>query len=208
MHMAPLTPRVAPGDDAAPARAEAEAQAVQRRSEPRSNIFLVATLAAQGASGTVRVRDLSSSGALIEGDALPSVGAALRLTRGSLTVSGYVAWVKDNRAGVRFDSTVTVADWLPNGNRPTAQQQVDEIVQVYKARPAAEERRAEPLPARASGVLHPAKVARELIELQEALNAVAEKLVEDVATAERHAGALQTLDITAQKLGLLARQLS
>ncbi len=203
--MAPLTPLIAPGADADAAAAAAEALAVQRRAEPRSNIFLVAMLASQEASGSVRVRDLSPSGALIEGAALPSVGAAVRLTRGSLSVSGSIVWVKENRAGVRFDSTVTVADWLPNGHRPTAQQQVDEMVHSYKARPAAEDRRA--AQAAASGALHPAKIARELLELQEALNAVAEKLVGDAATAERYSGALQTLDITAQKLGLLARQL-
>src|SRR4051794_32977063 len=53
------------------------------RSEGRSNVFLGGTLETEQASNAVRIRNLSYHGALVEGPILPSVGAKVRLLRGS-----------------------------------------------------------------------------------------------------------------------------
>lgn len=193
-----LTPLPAPSaSDADPS------DAAQRRVEARSNIFVVAALASGSGSGPVRIRNMSRSGALIEGPAIPPNGSAVRLSRGSLSATGEIVWRHESRAGMRFDSTVTVPAWLPGGKSASGQQRVDEIVYSYKAeigamRPAAP---AAPAP-EASRRQH---IGWQLLELRDALNAVAEELAADDATMARHPNALQAIDMAAQKLETLAR---
>lgn len=177
----------------------------QRRVEPRSNIFVVAALASDRGSAPVRIRNMSRSGALIEGGVIPPNASAVRLSRGSLSVSGEIVWRHESRAGMHFDSAVTVAAWLPGGKGAAGQQRVDEIVYSYKAevgamRPAAA---VEPV-----AVLAPREdLGRELLDVRAALNAVAEELAGDDATMVRHPNALQAIDMAAQKLETLARRL-
>lgn len=45
-------------------------------------MFVLATLSSAGASGQVKIRNTSATGALIEGPALPAVGEQLHLSRG------------------------------------------------------------------------------------------------------------------------------
>lgn len=101
------------------------------RVERRTNMFVMASLIARSASGPVRVRNLSSTGALIEGAVIPAPGERVFLRRAGATVVGEVIWSRDGRAGLRSDSRVTVADWLPRANC-SAQQRVDEVVQGWK----------------------------------------------------------------------------
>ena len=198
--MAAVTPLHAPNaTDVDPA------DGAQRRVEPRSNIFVVAALASGRGNGPVRIRNMSRSGALIEGAVIPADGSAVRLSRGSLGVAGTIVWRHENRAGMRFDCAVTVGAWLPGGKSAAGQQRVDEIVYSYKAevgarRPAAP---AAPAPLRAARQ----DIGAQLIEVRESLNAVAEELAADDATTERHPNALQAIDMAAQKLETLARQL-
>lgn len=83
-----------------------------RRSE-RTHLFLVAILSVGATSNTVRVRNLSPTGALVEGAALPAVGSAIVLRRGSLDAAGTLVWAADGRAGLSFSAPVAVAAWLP-----------------------------------------------------------------------------------------------
>lgn len=196
--MPALTPLPAPGaSDVDPS------DGAQRRVEPRSNIFVVAALASGSGSGPVRIRNMSRSGALIEGAMIPAIGSAVRLSRGSLSVPGAIIWRHQNRAGMRFDSTVMVAAWLPGGKRATGQQRVDEIVYSYKAEIGA----MRPAAAAAPVLTARQDIGAQLIAVREALNAVAEELAADDATMARHPNALQAIDMAAQKLETLARQL-
>ena len=49
------------------------------RAEARTNLFVMAKLAAGGSVCTVKVRNISSGGALVEGAALPPPGTPCRL---------------------------------------------------------------------------------------------------------------------------------
>ena len=176
----------------------------QRRVDLRSNIFVVAALASGIGSGPVRIRNMSPSGALIEGGVIPPNGSAGRLSRGTLSVTGEIVWRHENRAGMRFDSAVTVAAWLPGGKSATGQERVDEIVYSYKAEVGAmRDATAVPAP------LSPGRqeLSGELLEVRQALNDVAEKLAGDDSTMARHTDALQAIDLATQKLEILARQL-
>lgn len=194
--MTRLTPLLAPEAESGPGD--------QQRSDVRSNMFVAATLYHSAGSLPVRLRNMSRSGALIEGAALPGEPSPVRLCRGSLAISGHVAWQRDNRAGIRFDAAVEVGDWLPRGRPPNAQERVDAMVHACRSAPAASPPTAMAPPASPGG----AEAIRQLLDIRDALDAAAEQLAGDPAVAAAHAGALQAIDAMAQRLGRLAEGLA
>ena len=194
--MSTLTPLLAPA-------AEPDASD-QQRTDVRSNMFIAATLYDRAGSMPVRLRNMSRSGALIEGAALPSEGAQVRLCRGSLAIAGHVAWQRDNRAGIRFDGSVEVGDWLPRGRPPTGQEQVDAMVHACRSAPAA----TAPIETAPPAATGNAEAIRQLLDVRDALNAAAEELAGDAGVAAAHAGALQAIDAIAQRLGRVAEGLA
>jgi hypothetical protein len=172
----------------------------EHRTEPRSNIFVMATLYASGGSTPVRIRNMSRHGALVEAAALPPSGEAMRLSRGNLSVAGQVMWVAGAKAGLHFTSDVAVMDWLPNGKRGSGQQLVDEL--VHRARLGTIP---EPAPLDPEPSAIPA-TPEELRELQQILERAGEQLAGDSAIAARHMMALQLIDGVAQALAKLAAQ--
>lgn len=175
------------------------AHATDHRIEPRSNIFVIATLYTGSGSAPVRVRNMSRGGALIEGALLPPVGSPVRLCRGSLNITGHVVWLEQRKAGLRFDANVVVADWLPNTKR-AGQQLIDEV--VHQARLGAGPGGAAPSPVSPmAGALHD-----ELLALSASLQRAAEGLAADSVVAACHSGPLQLIDMAAQALAKLAGQ--
>ena len=83
------------------------------RREPRTSLFVMATLYTPTGSSPVKARDLSSGGALIEAGVIPPVGTRVRLCRGSLNITGELVWCRGERAGLRLESSLSVAEWLP-----------------------------------------------------------------------------------------------
>lgn len=165
------------------------------RADARSNIFVVAAIHCAGTSGPVRIRNMSARGALIEGGSLPGEGVLFRLSRGSLAASGTVVWQAGNRAGIRFHSAVSVADWLPRGHRPQ-QQRIDEAVHAYKTDAR--------VPAPTDHDVAPADCATALAEIETMLRRVAEELASDALACDRHVAAIQSIDVAAEKLAVIA----
>ena len=64
--------------------------------------MMTATLECGGEVINVKLRNLSSDGALIEGQALPIEGTELIFRKGELAMAGRVVWVQDERCGVAF----------------------------------------------------------------------------------------------------------
>ena len=162
-------------------------------------MFVVAVLYADGGSAPARIRNMSRSGALIECAAIPPEGSEVRLSRGSLSVRGCVAWRRGDRAGIRFKGAIDIAEWLPRASKPSGQQRVDAMVQACRT----------PTPRfhHSEGAAHApskAEAIRELLELKDALNQAADELANDASIAAGFPAALQTLDMTAQKLEILA----
>lgn len=169
------------------------------RTEPRTNMFVMATISAASAWGPVKVRNLSPSGALIEGAVLPAAKEKVCLRRGPLRVTGEVVWCGSGQAGLRFLSRVEVKEWLPASGNRLAQQRVDELVQQV---------RGEGSPCRPSVIsetaeLHPIG-GSQLVELATALEALGNDLAGDAGVVDRHFSKLQTLDIAAQLLRKLS----
>ncbi|CAN5261800.1 hypothetical protein BH09PSE3_BH09PSE3_05770 [soil metagenome] len=88
----------------------AEAKVVEiKRQAQRDSLFLSATIKVQGLATpiTVRVRNLSNGGMMIDGNARLVPGQSVETDlRGIGPVSGIVAWVEAGRAGVAFDDMV------------------------------------------------------------------------------------------------------
>ena len=148
----------------------------------------------------MKIRDLSTGGALIEGGVLPLLGTKVKLVRGDLTIAGQVVWSRGARAGLQFDAQAIVADWLPNARPLSPQARVDAIVHEFNtAPPKTPIGPTEPRPRRVD--------AEELLRVKALLEALAEDLVEDVDVLARHGSKLQTLDLAAQVLGKLAMQI-
>ncbi|HXH53229.1 MAG TPA: PilZ domain-containing protein [Sphingomicrobium sp.] len=74
----------------------------QNRRSRRSNVLLAATIEAWGQKIPVKLRNLSTDGALIEGEQLPAEGAEVLFRRNDLEVASRIAWVAGCNAGVAF----------------------------------------------------------------------------------------------------------
>jgi hypothetical protein len=175
-------------------------ESTEGRTKDRSNVFVIATLYSEGGSVPVRIRNLSPSGALIEGIVLPLPGALVRLSRGSFHVSGEVVWSADGRSGVRFSGSISVPEWLPGASAASGQHYIDEL--VFKAklgRPAPVEAPA-PVGRSSSG-----DVALELARLASGLTRLCYELAADDLVAARFPENLQVIEAAAQRLDALAK---
>lgn len=167
------------------------------RIEPRSNIFVMAALYAQGRPVTpVRLRNISRTGALIEAAALPPPGSVVRLSRAALGVCGTLLWVRGSKGGIQFESPVDVGEWLPQGRRGFGQQFIDELFHQK----------------RLGGVRvieeGTESLADELLGLRMSLERAAEDLALDGTVAARHLPSLQAIDRVGQALAKLAAEIT
>ena len=86
----------------------------QNRSSRRSNVLLAATIEAFGSAIPVKLRNLSTAGALIEGKNLPLEGAKIVFRRNELSVESSIAWVHGDQAGIAFTRPIACEDVLRN----------------------------------------------------------------------------------------------
>lgn len=166
------------------------------RCAARTNMFVVATIYAGDASAPVKIRNLSRTGALIEGARLPPVGTKISLRRGSLHAGGEVVWSGNGRAGIKLDAPASVAHWLPGGEALLQQEQVDAIFQEIKASGASSLPARDPLPSTVT--------AEEVGKVVALLGELAESLSDDADVVARHGVQMQALDLAAQMLGKLS----
>jgi hypothetical protein len=167
------------------------------RGGARTNLFLAATLYSAAGTSPVKIRDLSSAGARIEGHVVPVVGEPIRLVRGSLSVVGLVAWRNADRCGLRFDASISVPGWMANPvNRE--QQRVDRPVRATHAGAVT----------RAIPAIRPAEtgddMAQDLKRVVCLLELLGDELANDMLVAANYGTKLQYLDIAVQTLVALA----
>ena len=73
------------------------------RSEPREPASQAVLLELRGRKHEVRLVNLSTSGAMIDFDAMPHIGEEVALHLGDRgTVAGQICWVRDGQIGVTF----------------------------------------------------------------------------------------------------------
>ena len=95
-----------------------ESSFTHNRRSRRSNVFLAASIEVSGSTLPVKLRNLSSQGALIEGDGLPVEGTEILFRRKNLSVKGRVAWVANDQAGVAFNALLPQEEVLRNIPKP------------------------------------------------------------------------------------------
>ena len=86
---------------------------------------MAASIEAAGITVPVKLRNLSSEGALIEGDRLPSVGSPVTFHKKELSLAGHVAWITGNRAGVAFDLKLDPEAVMRHVPKPRPQAKLD-----------------------------------------------------------------------------------
>lgn len=75
---------------------------VQNRRHRRSNVLMTANLEQAGQSFSVKLRNLSCEGALVQAEALPVEGSELLFVKGELRTPARVAWCNEGHAGLAF----------------------------------------------------------------------------------------------------------
>ncbi|HYE26737.1 MAG TPA: PilZ domain-containing protein [Allosphingosinicella sp.] len=186
------------------------------RASPRTNLLLAATVEAGGRILPVRIRNLSETGAMIEGAGLPDAGMKLVLARGDLHVSAVVAWAAGSRRGVKFDGPTPVHEWT-GGAKPKPlectglrdQRRVDAIQAEARAEAAScrtlrAPTAAVPPPAPVVTPDLDARLAHELGYVQRLLEKLGDELINDSFLVQRHGQSLQNLDLVGQILGHVA----
>ena len=170
------------------------------RRQPRTHLFVAATLYGGGGASPVRIRNMSASGVLVEGAGLPQRLAAVTLKRGSLQITGEVAWKADQKAGIAFSTTVDVGAWM--SRQPSSDQaRIDAIVSDFKTGSGAHSggQAAEPLPGCNS-------LETELLQLRADIARLGNSLVNDPALVAAHPE-VQMLDISLQRVDRMIERL-
>lgn len=186
---------------------------VEDRVAPRTNLLLAATAEVEGRALPVRIRNLSETGAMIDGAGLPEAGMPLILKRGDLQVAATIAWAAGGRRGVRFGGPTPVNEWTGGKPKPIDctglrdQRRVDAIQAEARAQPAS----GRALRATESPAALPAaspdldkRLADELGYVQRLLKGLGDELIADLLLIQRHGQSLQSLDLVGQILGHVA----
>lgn len=168
------------------------------RGATRASLYLAASLYCDGLASPVKIRNISSTGALVEGAAMPSTGSLVQLVRGNSIVHSLVAWTADGKCGLKFSGSVDVREWIAAPSN-TEQQRVDEVVRLVKAG-------AVPLPVPqlddpGSPSVEPGRpqdISADLRRACELLSNLGSALANDLDIVRRHGSALQNLDIAMQ----------
>lgn len=183
------------------------------RASPRTNLLLAANAEVGGRTLPVRIRNLSETGAMVEGAGLPDAGMKLVLARGDLHVSAVVAWAAGGRRGVKFDGPTPVEEWT-GGAKPRPldctglrdQRRVDALQAEARGEAASGQALRAAAPAEPS-VVSPdldARLAHEIGYVQRLLENLGDELIKDLFLVQRHGQSLQSLDLVSQILGHVA----
>lgn len=163
--------------------------------EPRLTTFLAAQLNVADVPITVRIRNLSVSGARIEGAPSVNEGTNAVLRRGSLKVNCTVRWIRGGNCGLQFAIPINVFEWV--GRIKPHQERVDEIVAGIRAGVGSgltdQWRNSDPIDRYAA-----------LTNLSEDLRQLGDKMVRDDHVFERYYEDLQRIDVAADEFERLA----
>jgi hypothetical protein len=175
----------------------------ERRSATRASLYLAASLYHDGHASAVKIRNISSAGALLDSPAVFTPGALVQLVRGSLIVHGLVAWATNGRYGLKFSGSIDVQQWrMAPAN--AEQQRIDDAVRLVKAG-------AVPLPVKLDSRDRPAAVESLWADLQRASNLLAklgDRLARDGIVVAQYPTELQNLDIAMQVIAAVGAILS
>jgi hypothetical protein len=101
----------------------------ERRRADRVRLLLSARLVTSLDEYPVTLRDISLTGAMVEGARLPAAGVDVILKRGTFEIFSLIVWVDGRRAGLEFETPLAVQDlvaqftrtaWAPTPPKPVS----------------------------------------------------------------------------------------
>lgn len=162
------------------------------RVEDRKSLFLQATLHFIDGFCSIKLRNISPTGALIEARRLPRGGTPVEIRRGPLTAMGTIIWRRGGKAGIEFLAQTEARRWIP---KAAGQGSVEPAFQVFKGAPA-------------SAFAKPSPCSMVTTQDMEAvallLDDLADTFANDAGVLFHYAAKLQALDIASQTLRRLA----
>lgn len=185
----------------------------EHRAARRTNLMLAAEIEIDGRYVPVRIRNLSETGALIEGSALPGRGAALLLHRASFHIGATIAWSGGGRAGIHFDDPISLPQWTGKALPPESssfrdQRRVDAYQAEARAGPIPPPPPASDLAFTEEARLHlRARLADELAYVRRLLDSMGDELVTEPIIVAHHSRTLQSIDLASQILAHLSNVL-
>ncbi len=168
--------------------------------------MLSAAIVTHGFSVEVRIRNLSRSGALIEGEVVPSAGSTVELIRNNNSARAEIVWSRPGRCGVKFDNPIVIEDWVGTLQSPAAPPPPpaynDADTRPSAALPTwlSTDRPADDLEDRM-----PTRVGEEIAYVQRLIDSVALDLSSTPLIGHRHAGSVQACRSASSLLADLAR---
>jgi hypothetical protein len=175
----------------------------------RTNLLLAAAIESDTLKVPVRIRNLSETGAMIDGAAFPPIGATLILRRLDISVKATVVWHASGRCGIRFEGQVSVPDWVAGVSRADAgampgQVRVDAIQAAPRTggQPPIVAPRSSPAGPKSD--IADERLADELAYVYRLLDGVSDELADDPVVLQRYMRSLQNLDIAGQIIEQLA----
>lgn len=168
--------------------------------DPRKNLMLAATIEADTVTAPVRIRNMSETGAMIDGPALPEVGSQIILRRLGLSIPARVIWSKEGRCGLALAGSVQVDEWVagvpqPKKNGSLGQLRVDSIQAAIRSGASLPSEPATPPPQARGSIPVDSMISEELMRLRQTLDEIGNTLADDPDILVRHEKTLQNLDI-------------
>ena len=168
-------------------------------------MFLAAVLRAGEQQASVKVRNMSPNGAMLESTLALPPGAKVHLIRGALVAQGTIIWSSHGRCGLRFSCKVSVKQWLA---APTAEQQrVDEVVSLVRAGEVSTASGLgeddEPSAPRSEE-----RLVDDLKDVARLMQDLGDDLASSKETLARHGAKLQNLDIAMQMIRAIGQELT
>lgn len=118
-----------------------ESSITQNRRSRRSPVLLTATIYVSGSPISVKLRNLSEQGALIESDRLPQEGTRTTFERKETRLDGRLVWVQGNYAGIAFDTPLKREEVLRHIPAPKPRMQAEFRRPGFACRPLSQRER-------------------------------------------------------------------
>jgi len=180
---------------------------LEARGPPRSSMFLAAVLRVGPDQASVKVRNMSPTGAMVESRLRPPPGTEVHLIRGVLQAKATIVWSSTGRCGLRFSSEVMVKEWLAAPTK-AEQQRVDEIVALVKAGAILPGVAGSNAPESYDAPRTEAQLSEDLHAVVSLIQDLEDDLASSTETLARHGLKLQNLDIAMQMIRAIAQKLS
>lgn len=178
------------------------------RADPRKAMFVAAELFVGAASTPVKIRNMSTKGALVEAPSLPPMGTPVRLVRGPLQASGSMSWATGGRGGISLLGSIAVDDWI-KGKIPEHQVRVDALIaEIRKTGREPRSIAAAAAMPKPSFEQSDAATETELRTLAGLISGLEDALIDDPHVIAHHGDALQKIDEAQQRINALVRRLA